>query len=139
MAKLNDKCDIAVDIPTSVPWFRGDEGDLEEMAGNLLDNACKWTHSEVRLSARETGEARNRSVTIVVEDNGPGLTDAQAAQVLRRGVRLDEKTPGSGLGLDIVKELVDIYGGDLTLGRSAMGGLNATLRLPAARPARTQG
>ncbi|WMT88079.1 HAMP domain-containing histidine kinase [Pelagibacterium sp. 26DY04] len=140
MAKLNKQCDLAVDLPKSVPWFRGDESDLEEMAGNLLDNACKWARSEVRLSARESGDSGNRSVTIVVEDNGPGLTDAEAEQVLRRGVRLDEKTPGSGLGLDIVKELVDIYGGDLTLSRSALGGLNATLRLPAARTAaRTQG
>lgn len=139
MAKLNKHCDIAVDLPASVPWFRGDEGDLEEMVGNLLDNACKWARSEVRLSAHETGEDGNRSVVIVVEDNGTGLTEAEAKEVLRRGVRLDEKTPGSGLGLDIVKELVDIYGGDLKLGRSALGGLIATLSLPAARAVKKPG
>ncbi|HCO55511.1 MAG TPA: hypothetical protein DIT93_10895, partial [Pelagibacterium sp.] len=138
MGKLNKQCDMAIDLPSDVPWFRGDESDLEEMAGNLLDNGCKWARSEVRLSAREASNSGNRSVEIVVEDNGPGLTAAEAGQVLRRGVRLDEKTPGSGLGLDIVKELVDIYGGDLTLTRSDLGGLRATLRLPAARQARQQ-
>jgi signal transduction histidine kinase len=68
-----------------------------------------------------------------VDDNGPGLSDADAQKVLRRGVRLDEKTPGSGLGLDIVKELVDVYGGSLELKRSALGGLLVELRLPTAR------
>ncbi|MHB1111399.1 MAG: ATP-binding protein, partial [Devosia sp.] len=70
---------------------------------------------------------------IKVEDDGPGLTEEEAEKVLRRGVRLDEKTPGSGLGLDIVKELVDVYGGSLQLKRSVLGGLLAELRLPAAK------
>lgn len=138
MGKLNKQRDVAIDLSPDVPWFRGDESDLEEMAGNLLDNGCKWARSEVRLSARGTSVSGNKSVEIVVEDNGPGLTGAEVEQVLRRGVRLDEKTPGSGLGLDIVKELVDIYGGDLTLTRSDLGGLRATLRLPAARQTRQQ-
>ena len=75
-------------------------------------------------------------LVVRVEDDGNGLTDEEASKVLRRGVRLDEKTPGSGLGLDIVKELVDVYGGSLQLGRSELGGLRAELRLPAARPGR---
>lgn len=133
MGKLHKSHDIGIDLPQTLPWFRGDEGDLEEMAGNLLDNACKWARSEVRLSARAAEPEGNRSVQIVVEDNGPGLSEDEARAVLRRGVRLDEKTPGSGLGLDIVKELVDVYGGELTLGRSQLGGLRATLTLPAAR------
>lgn len=133
MAKLNKGHDIAIELAPATPWFRGDEGDLEEMVGNLFDNACKWARGAVRLSAGEKLFDGNRQVLIVVEDDGPGLSEAEAAQVLRRGVRLDEKTPGSGLGLDIVKELVDVYGGDLTLSRSDLGGLRATLVLPAAR------
>ncbi len=130
MAKINKGCDLATAIEDGTPWFRGDESDLEEMVGNLLDNACKWAKSSVRLSASADGA---RQVVVSVEDDGPGLTPEESAQVLRRGVRLDEKTPGSGLGLDIVKELVDVYGGSLTLARSEMGGLKATLLLPAAR------
>src|SRR5690606_13832846 len=80
MAKLNKQCDIAVEVPASVPWFRGEEGDLEEMVGNLLDNACKWARSEVRLSAGESGDVGNRSLVIVVEDNGTGLTEAEAKE-----------------------------------------------------------
>ena len=70
---------------------------------------------------------------IRIEDDGPGLTGQEADKVLQRGVRLDEKTPGTGLGLDIVKELVDVYGGTLQLKRSSLGGLLAELRLPSAR------
>lgn len=130
MAKINKGRDVATVVDDATPWFRGDESDLEEMVGNLLDNGCKWAKSAVRLSAAAHGP---RQIAIAVEDDGAGLTAEEAEQVLRRGVRLDEKTPGSGLGLDIVKELVDVYGGSLTLTRSEMGGLKATLLLPAAR------
>lgn len=128
--------EILIDAPSpgaSVPWFRGDESDLEEMAGNLLDNACKWSGGrvQVRLAAERT--ASGTMVLIRIEDDGVGLSEADAQKVLRRGVRLDEKTPGTGLGLDIVKELVDVYGGTLALRRSALGGLLAELRLPTAR------
>ncbi|SDG36554.1 ATP-binding protein [Pelagibacterium luteolum] len=133
MGKLHKGHDVAIDLPESLAWFRGDEGDLEEMAGNLLDNACKWAKASVKLSAHDVTEAGNRSISIIVEDDGPGLSDEDARAVLRRGVRLDEKTPGSGLGLDIVKELVDVYGGQLVLTRSTLGGLKAILTLPAAR------
>ncbi len=134
MQKLNPRVTIAMLRPdASLPWFRGDEGDLEEMAGNLLDNACKWAKSSVgvALLAERAGTASN--LLIKIEDDGPGLSEEEAKKVLRRGVRLDEKTPGSGLGLDIVKELVDVYGGSLQLKRSVLGGVLAELRLPAAK------
>ena len=103
------------------------------MAGNLLDNACKWSKGQVgvRLDA-ERGNT-GTMLLIRIDDNGPGLSEEDAQKVLRRGVRLDEKTPGTGLGLDIVKELVDVYGGSLDLKRSALGGLLVELRLPTAR------
>ena len=86
---------------------------------------------ELRLDAERTGPSA--MLLLRIDDNGPGLSEADAQKVLRRGVRLDEKTPGSGLGLDIVKELVDVYGGTLTLKRSSLGGLLVELRLPTAR------
>lgn len=134
MRKIHPDVTIAFQRPdASLPWFRGDEADLEEMAGNLLDNACKWSKGQVgvRLST-ERGET-GAMLMIRIDDNGPGLSEEDAQKVLRRGVRLDEKTPGSGLGLDIVKELVDVYGGSLALKRSALGGLLVELRLPTAR------
>ncbi|MCB9993433.1 MAG: HAMP domain-containing histidine kinase [Hyphomicrobiaceae bacterium] len=113
-------------------WFRGDEADFEEIAGNLLDNACKFAKNTVEVSLRAHPEGR-RQIRLLIDDDGPGLTEAERHQVLRRGVRLDEKVQGSGLGLDIVKELIDIYGGTLQLGPSDLGGLSVTLDLPAAK------
>ncbi|KFL25115.1 sensor histidine kinase [Paradevosia shaoguanensis] len=137
MQKLHPDRNVEFRRPdASLPWFRGDEGDLEEMAGNLLDNACKWATKNVRVSLVADRREASPMLVVRVEDDGNGLTDEEASKVLRRGVRLDEKTPGSGLGLDIVKELVDVYGGSLQLGRSELGGLRAELRLPAARPGR---
>ena len=135
MEKLNrDKCTISFERPdASLPWFRGDEADLEEMAGNLLENACKWSKSQVAISMVTDRTSGEPQLLVRIEDDGPGLTPEEATKVLKRGVRLDEKTPGSGLGLDIVKELVDVYGGGLELKRSKLGGLMAELRLPVAK------
>ena len=134
MEKLNPNITIAFVRPdASLPWFRGDEGDLEEMAGNLLDNACKWSNGKIGISMLAERTSSGANLLIKIEDDGPGLTDEEAQKVLRRGVRLDEKTPGSGLGLDIVKELVDVYGGSLQLKRSVLGGVLAELRLPGAK------
>jgi signal transduction histidine kinase len=134
MQKLNQRVTIAFKRPdASLPWFRGDEGDLEEMAGNLLDNACKWSKGQIAVTMAAERTPSAQMLVIRVEDDGPGLTEEEAKKVLRRGVRLDEKTPGSGLGLDIVKELVDVYGGSLQLKRSVLGGLLCELRLPAAK------
>jgi signal transduction histidine kinase len=134
MGKLNPNRSVTFARPdASLPWFRGEESDLEEMAGNLLDNACKWSKSEVAVSMMAERQEAATLLLIRIEDDGPGLTEGEAEKVLQRGVRLDEKTPGSGLGLDIVKELVDVYGGTLQLKRSKLGGLLAELRLPSAR------
>ncbi|TXM73294.1 sensor histidine kinase [Methylobacterium sp. WL12] len=100
--------------------------DLDEMLGNLMDNACQWCRGEVRVSAATEGDA----VAIGVEDDGMGLDPAAATSVLRRGQRLDETVPGNGFGLSITLELAELYGGGLTLDRSDLGGLRATLVLP---------
>lgn len=134
MRKIHPDIDISFEAGAAgLPWFRGDEADLEEMVGNLLDNACKWAKGRVGVVLASEREAAATMLLIRIDDDGPGLSDADAEKALRRGVRLDEKTPGSGLGLDIVKELVDVYGGRLALTRSALGGLRAELRLPTAR------
>jgi signal transduction histidine kinase len=134
MRKIHPDVTIAFQRPdASLPWFRGDESDLEEMAGNLLDNACKWSKGQVGVRLTSERNAKGTQLLIRIDDNGPGLSEDDARKVLRRGVRLDEKTPGTGLGLDIVKELVDVYGGTLELKRSALGGLLVELRLPTAR------
>jgi signal transduction histidine kinase len=134
MEKLNPKITYAMVRPdASLPWFRGDESDLEEMAGNLLDNASKWAKGQIGVSMFAERNKAGAMLLIKIEDDGPGLTEEQAKAVLRRGVKLDEKVQGSGLGLDIVKELVDVYGGSLQLKRSVLGGLLAELRLPAAK------
>ncbi len=128
--------DVTVDFfqpDAPLPWFRGDEADLEEIVGNLLDNACKWSKGQVDVRVSAERSDKGNQLLIRIADNGPGLSDEDAQKVLRRGVRLDEKTPGTGLGLDIVKELVDVYGGSLDLGRSQLGGLLVELRLPTAR------
>lgn len=101
--------------------------DLDEMLGNLIDNACKWTTSRVMVSSSPTGG----TVRIDVDDDGPGLDPSMREAVLQRGVRADEAAPGSGLGLAIVRELAGLYGGSIRLESSPMGGLRARLELPA--------
>jgi len=132
MRKLHGDREVQFSLPVPALWFRGEESDFEEMAGNLIDNACKWADSTIRISAAPV-PGQERQLQVTVEDDGKGLSPEEAEKVLRRGVRLDEKTPGSGLGLDIVKELVDVYGGALSLDRSELGGLKVCLRLPSVR------
>jgi signal transduction histidine kinase len=125
---------IAIDVPEAVR-FRGEQQDLEEMVGNLVDNACKWAQSRVTVEAfSERGLASDdrRMVRVVVDDDGPGLSPQQREQVARRGRRLDETKPGSGLGLSIVVELASLYGGTVSLGTAPIGGLRAELVLPGA-------
>ena len=109
--------------------FLGERQDLLEMAGNVLENACKYSKGRVRAVATATSPTR---LSLVVEDNGPGLPAEARAEVLKRGARLDESEPGSGLGLSIVDELARAYGGALDLSDSGMGGLKVTLELPRA-------
>ena len=101
--------------------------DLDEMLGNLLDNACKFARSRVTLEAA----AMERRIVITVDDDGPGLGEALREEVLKRGVRADQAAPGSGLGLAIVRDLAELYGGSITLGTSPAGGLRARLELAA--------
>ncbi|HAH09223.1 MAG TPA: ATP-binding protein [Alphaproteobacteria bacterium] len=108
--------------------FRGERQDLEEMAANLLDNACKWANTSVKAGVARGNAAGE--VVVTVEDDGPGLSPEQREKVLKRGERLDESKPGSGLGLSIVREISGLYGGRVALGQSDMGGLKVELILP---------
>jgi signal transduction histidine kinase len=134
MEKLHRERDIAIDV--DVPQharFRGEQQDLEEMVGNLVDNGCKWAQSRVAievLADRPATDGEKARVRIIVDDDGPGLSPAEREQVAQRGQRLDETKPGSGLGLSIVVELAGLYGGVLTLGTAPIGGLRAELALP---------
>lgn len=109
--------------------FLGERQDLQEILGNLIENACKYGRRRVRISAGPTGLGM---MVVVVEDDGPGLPPERYDQVLKRGARLDEEQPGAGLGLSIVDDLTKAYGGRLSLGASDMGGLKVLLDLPAA-------
>lgn len=113
--------------------FAGEAQDLHEMLGNLIDNACQWARTEVRVTLATDLHATPPRFTLVVEDDGPGIAEADRDAALARGGRLDESVPGSGLGLAIVQELAGLYGGGLTLGGAApgLGGLRAELQLPA--------
>ena len=104
--------------------------DLDEMLGNLLDNACQWAATCVKIGTQIAG----KSLDIVIDDDGPGLDPAKRDLVLRRGVRGDEAAPGSGLGLAIVQDLAELYGGSISLESSPLGGLRARLQFVTSRP-----
>ena len=130
LAKIYDAQGITIKSTcTEGLVFRGDRADLEEMLGNLVDNACKWAEGLVTISA--TAGSLPGRIRIQVADDGPGLSEAQKKRVLERGERLDESKPGSGLGLGIVKEIAALYGGSLFLDRTETGGLLVELDLPA--------
>lgn len=122
--------DLSIDCPASAR-FLGEKQDLEEMLGNLLDNACKWAASRVVLKVAADEAAARPMLRISVDDDGPGLTPEQRAQGIARGRKLDETKPGSGLGLSIIAELAQSYRGTFALEQASLGGLSARLELPA--------
>jgi signal transduction histidine kinase len=122
--------DLALDVAVPATLrFRGERQDLEEMVGNLLDNACKWAAARVRVSV-EPGDPARGTVRIAIEDDGPGMPPEMLATMPRRGQRLDETKPGSGLGLSIVADVAALYRGALRLEEAGLGGLRAVLELP---------
>jgi len=138
MEKIHRDRGIAIDIEVARDArFLGERQDLEEMVGNLVDNACKWAQSRVAievLAVHADASSAGNALRMVVDDDGPGLTpsERERVQAARRGNRLDETKPGTGLGLSIVVDLAALYGGALTLGTAPIGGVRAELVLPAA-------
>ncbi|MCF8478101.1 MAG: sensor histidine kinase [Pseudolabrys sp.] len=136
MEKIHRERAIAIEVRAGEPVrFRGERADLEEMIGNLVDNACKWAAARVTIDVMREPANPAREVQvlrIVVDDDGRGLSPSEREQAAMRGKRLDETKPGSGLGLSIVVELAGLYGGELKLGTAPLGGLRAELVLPAA-------
>ena len=132
MQRLHAERALAFELaPAAVAGaFRGEEQDLYEMLGNLIDNAGKWAHSRVALDVQREGSER---LCITVDDDGPGIAADERERMFGRGVQLDEQRPGSGLGLDIVRELVRAYGGSIEAQSSPLGGLRMRLTLPAAQ------
>ncbi|RWH84386.1 MAG: histidine kinase [Mesorhizobium sp.] len=137
LQKLNPHTALSLSLPAVDIVFAGEREDLEELLGNLLDNAMKWAKSAVAVSVapssgKKSGVGKEGAVNlfeISIEDDGPGIPEEKAREALKRGRRLDETKPGTGLGLAIVADLVNEYGGVLALERSSMGGLKAVVRL----------
>jgi len=130
MTKLNPDTELSLLLPSEDIVFGGERGDLEELVGNLLENAMKWAKGKVRISAALVPhQASTGLFSLAIEDDGPGIPEAKAREALKRGRRLDETKPGTGLGLAIVADLVNEYGGNLMLERSALGGLKAVVQL----------
>jgi two-component system sensor histidine kinase PhoQ len=127
--------DKALEIDVSIEsglQFRGDTGDFLELAGNLLDNACKWCKSRVRISIVPSvgGKEIASGMVLSVSDDGPGIPQDAADALLQRGMRLDEATPGHGIGLAVVKDIAHSYGGQLTIQPSKLGGAEITVSIP---------
>src|SRR5262249_25345027 len=118
---------IDVEAPAGLA-FRGERQDLEEMFGNLVDNACKWARTRVTANLRPEADR----IVFTIDDDGPGLPADQRTAVFDRGTRLDETVPGSGLGLAIARDIAELYQGAIVLEHSPLGGLRAVLTLPAA-------
>ncbi len=129
--KLNPRMKLSLSLPAEDIIFAGEREDLEEILGNLLENAMKWAKSTASISVVSLAEDGDGAglFEVLIEDDGPGIPADKAREAMQRGRRLDESKPGTGLGLAIVADLVNEYGGTMALGRSAWGGLKATIRL----------
>jgi two-component system sensor histidine kinase PhoQ len=131
MLKAHGRKDFSIEVAVAPGLlFIGDRDDLTEALGNLMDNAAKWCRERVRVAAALQDEAGAQKLLLAVEDDGPGIPEAERARVLQRGERADEHTPGHGLGLAMVHEMAGLYGGSLELADSPLGGARLTLRLP---------
>jgi signal transduction histidine kinase len=129
LRRLHADRGLAIDVQVpSEHAVRAQREDLDEMLGNLVDNACKWARTSVAVAS----SAANGAVVMTVDDDGPGLADSLREAVLQRGVRADEAAAGTGFGLTIVRDLAELYGGSIVLERAAAGGVRARLTLPAA-------
>ncbi|MBZ9741086.1 ATP-binding protein [Mesorhizobium sp. ES1-6] len=129
LQKLNPGTSLSLSLPATEIVFAGEREDLEELLGNLLENAMKWAKSAVAVSVGPLASKDESLFEISIEDDGPGIPEDKAREAMKRGRRLDETKPGTGLGLAIVADLVNEYGGGLVLERSGMGGLRAVVRL----------
>lgn len=132
--KLSPDKELTLDLPEEEIIFSGEREDLEEIIGNLLENAMKWANSQALIAVRppKDGDEPSELFELTVEDDGPGIPENQAREAVKRGRRLDESKPGTGLGLSIVADLVSEYGGELKLGRSKLGGLKVEITLRSA-------
>ena len=133
LLKVYARKDLSIELVVAPNCqFIGDRGDLTELLGNVLDNACKWCRSAVRLTASVDGSFATRErLSIVVEDDGPGISAEDRIRIGQRGVRTDETVPGHGIGLAMVQDTVEMYGGTLIIDESAaLGGARFSLRLP---------
>jgi len=131
MRRLHAGRELTIDVDvSSAHEIRGRREDLDEMLGNLIDNACKWARSRVAIASSISSTGDHDLLVISVDDDGPGLDPSMRAQVLQRGVRADQQVRGSGLGLAIVSELAELYGGSVALETSPLGGTRARLQLP---------
>jgi two-component system sensor histidine kinase PhoQ len=132
MSKVYGHKDLMIEV--AVPdeaRFAGDRGDLFELCGNLLDNACKWCRSHVRVTLRRELDALGRvRLRLTLEDDGSGVALADRERILERGTRADEQVDGQGLGLAMVREIVALYGGELSIGDSPLGGAQIEVVLP---------
>ncbi len=132
LLKVYASKDFSIEVSAAGPaHFNGDRGDLTELLGNVLDNACKWCRTAVRVEASvdPTFPVRER-LLLMVEDDGPGISAADRARIGQRGVRTDETVPGHGIGLAMVQDTIEMYGGSLVIDASPLGGARFRLRLP---------
>ncbi len=132
LIKVYARKDLSIELAVELEsQFIGDRGDFVELLGNLLDNACKWCKSRVRLTVQVDAATFSRErLRLLIEDDGPGISEEDRRRVGHRGVRADENVPGHGIGLSMVQETIEMYGGSLSIEPSPLGGARFSVRLP---------